>query len=219
MWRDRYPEQLAAEQKRLTGELLLRNMLTMKAASNQVRIIAGRWRGSKLIFPDADGLRPTSDRIRETLFNWVAGVLPGSRCLDMFAGSGALGFEAASRGASRVVLLEHNPQAVKALQANRDRLDDGVIEIHATDARDWLKRCDTPFDLVFLDPPFSDRSLLVDGVDRLAAQDCVKPGGRVYLELPRQAALPDLPDDWVQEKAKAAGQVSYYLFRRKVGLV
>jgi 16S rRNA (guanine966-N2)-methyltransferase len=186
------------------------------AATNRVRIIAGRWRGRKLDFPDAEGLRPTSDRIRETLFNWLADLIPGARCLDAFAGSGALGFEAASRGASCVVMLERNPVIVAALQASRDRIDDEVIEIHAADAATWLQRCDTPFDLVFLDPPFTDRRLLTDAIDALAAGDCIKPGGRIYLELPKQARLPDLPEDWVQEKAKVAGQVSYHLFRRKV---
>jgi len=120
------------------------------AVTNQVRIIAGRWRGRKLDFPDAGGLRPTSDRIRETLFNWLVPVIPGARCLDAFAGSGALGFEAASRGAERVVMLERNPVIVAALQASREKIDNGVIEIHATDAASWLRRCDTPFDLVFL---------------------------------------------------------------------
>ena len=190
-------------------------MFCMAAAANQVRIISGRWRGSKLAFPDAEGLRPTSDRIRETLFNWVGGLVPGARCLDMFAGSGALGFEAASRGAAHVVMIERNPVIVAALQANRDRIDDDdVIEIHAADARSLAGRCEMPFDLVFLDPPFSDPGLLASSVDALVGSECVKPGGRIYLELPRQAPLPDLPEDWVQEKAKAAGQVGYYLFRR-----
>ncbi|VAW77340.1 16S rRNA (guanine(966)-N(2))-methyltransferase [hydrothermal vent metagenome] len=190
----------------------------MKSTSNQVRIIAGRWRGSRLVFPDAEGLRPTSDRIRETLFNWVAGLIPGARCLDMFAGSGALGFEAASRGAEKVVLLEHNPLIVAALQNSRDRIDDGVIEIHATDAKTWVRRCDDSFDLVFLDPPFSDYGLLADSVSALVKSRCVKPGGRIYFELSRQVSLPDLPEDWVQEKAKIAGQVGYYLFRRSGNL-
>jgi 16S rRNA (guanine966-N2)-methyltransferase len=191
-------------------------MFSMAEVTNQVRIIAGRWRGSKLVFPDAAGLRPTPDRIRETLFNWLAGVIPGARCLDMFAGSGALGFEAASRGAGSVVMIEQNPEIVAALQSSRSRIDDGVIEIHAADAKSWVKRCDKPFDLVFLDPPFSDRSLLVDAVGALVDYDCVKPGGRIYLELQKQAPLPDLPEEWLQEKAKVAGQVSYYLFRRVV---
>jgi len=186
----------------------------MPAASNQVRIIAGRWRGSKLVFPDASGLRPTSDRIRETLFNWLAAVVPGARCLDLFAGSGALGFEAASRGAAQVVMLERNPEIVSALRASRERLDDGRVEIYAADASAWLRRCEAPFDVVFLDPPFSDPQLLTESIAALSDHHCIKPGGWVYLELPKQASLPELPPDWVQEKAKTAGQVSYYLFRR-----
>ncbi len=191
-------------------------MRRMVASTNQVRIIAGRWRGSKLQFPDADGLRPTSDRIRETLFNWISGLVPGADCLDMFAGSGALGFEAASRGAARVVMLERNPVIVAALQSNRDRIDDGVIEVYAAEADRWARHCDRSFDLVFLDPPFSDRGLLERGVDALVEGNCVKPGGRVYLELPARSDPPDLPEDWVLEKAKKAGQVSYQLFRREL---
>jgi len=186
------------------------------AVTNQVRIIAGRWRGRKLDFPDVEGLRPTSDRIRETLFNWLAHLIPDARCLDVFAGSGALGFEAASRGAACVVLLEKNPLIVAALQASRDRVNGEVIEIYAADAVVWMRRCETPFDLVFLDPPFSDSRLLQDSLDALVAGDCVKPGGRIYLEMPKQAQLPDLSEDWIEEKAKVAGQVGYYLFRRKV---
>jgi len=189
----------------------------MPAASNQVRIIAGRWRGSKLVFPDASGLRPTSDRIRETLFNWLVAVVPGARCLDLFAGSGALGFEAASRGAAQVVMLERNPEIVSALRASRERLDDGRIDIHAADAGTWLRHCDAAFDLVFMDPPFADPQLLKDCIAALSGHSVVKPGGRIYLELPKQAPLPELPADWMQEKAKTAGQVGYYLFRRAVG--
>ncbi len=188
----------------------------MPAATNQVRIIAGRWRGSKLVFPDASGLRPTPDRIRETLFNWLAAVVPGARCLDLFAGSGALGFEAASRGAAQVVMLERNPEIVSALRVSRERLDDGRIEIHATDASAWLRHCDAPFDLVFVDPPFADPQLLADSIAELSDHGCVKPGGRIYLELPKQAPLPELPADWLQEKAKTAGQIGYYLFRRSI---
>lgn len=185
------------------------------ASSNQVRIIAGRWRGRKLTFPAVEGLRPTPDRIRETLFNWLTGLLPGARCLDMFAGSGALGFEAASRGAGSVVMLERNPVVVQALQASLDRLEGDAIEIHVADAIQWVRDCAAPFDLVFLDPPFSDSRLLTDGIAALAASHCVKPGARVYLELPKRAPLPGVPGDWIQEKAKVAGEVGYYLYRRK----
>ncbi len=188
-----------------------------RGAGNQVRIIGGRWRGSRLAFPDAEGLRPTADRIRETLFNWLAPVLPGAHCLDLFAGSGALGFEAASRGARRVVMLERDPRVVAALEANRERLDDGRIDIHAADALQWLRGGSGSFDLVFVDPPFADRRLLENSIAALAASGCLRPDGRVYLELPRQAPLPALPGDWVQERAKKAGQVGYYLFRKPSG--
>ncbi len=190
-------------------------MLGMASSANQVRIIAGRWRGRKLAFPAAEGLRPTPDRIRETLFNWLTGLVSGARCLDMFAGSGALGFEAASRGAGNVVMLERNPVVVQALQASRDRLESDAIEIHAADATQWVRGCDIPFDLVFLDPPFSDSRLLADSIAALEAGHCVKPGARIYLETPKWAPLPGIPDNWIQEKAKVAGEVGYYLYRRK----
>ncbi|WP_243640648.1 16S rRNA (guanine(966)-N(2))-methyltransferase RsmD [Thiogranum longum] len=187
----------------------------MASSANQVRIIAGRWRGRKLTFPDAEGLRPSSDRVRETLFNWLSGLAPGACCLDMFAGSGALGFEAASRGADCVVLLERNPAVAEALQASRDQLDGVNIEVHCTDALRWVQSCNASFDLVFLDPPFSDSRLLANSVAALVAGHCVKPGARIYLELPKQTQLPALPEDWIQEKAKVAGDVGYYLYRRK----
>ena len=137
------------------------------------------------------------------------------RCLDMFAGSGALGFEAASRGADCVVMLERNPAVAAALQASRDQLDGEAIEIHSVDAPQWVRDCNLSFDLVLLDPPFSDDGLMADCVAALVAGRCVKPGARIYLELPKRAQLPGLPEDWVQEKAGVAGEVAYYLYRRK----
>ena len=190
-------------------------MRGMATSANQVRIIAGRWRGRKLAFPEAEGLRPTSDRIRETLFNWLTGLVPGAHCLDMFAGSGALGFEAASRGAGSVVMLEQNPVVVQALEANRNRLDADDVRIYTADATQWVRDCGVPFELVFLDPPFSDSRLLADSVAALEAGHCVKPGSRIYLESPKRVPLPGLPDNWIEEKAKVAGEVSYYLYRRE----
>ena len=125
----------------------------MSPRSNQVRIIAGQWRGRKLSFPDVTGLRPTSDRIRETVFNWLATSLPGASCLDLFAGSGALGFEAASRGATRVVMVDRNRDVVRALRDNRQRLSASMIKIVQQDAENYLSAADGQFDVVFLDPP------------------------------------------------------------------
>ncbi len=127
---------------------------------NRVRIIGGRWRGRKLRFPDGDGLRPTGDRIRETLFNWLMPALPAARCLDLFAGSGALGFEALSRGAASCMLVERNPQAVKCLQDAKLLLEADTAAIIAADSAHWLSTATGVFDIVFIDPPFADASLV-----------------------------------------------------------
>lgn len=126
--------------------------------SGSVRIIGGRWRGSRLPVADADGLRPTSDRARETLFNWLQPMLPGARVLDLFAGSGVLGFEAVSRGAREAVLVERDPTLCAALRASATRLQAGEsIVVACTDALAFLRDAKTaPFDLAFVDPPFAD---------------------------------------------------------------
>jgi len=180
-----------------------------------VRIIAGQWRGRKLSFPDAHGLRPTPDRIRETLFNWLAPLLPGSCCLDLFAGSGALGFEAASRGAARVVMVEHNPDIVRALRLNQQLLCADVIEILEQEAGNYLSGRSGQFDLVFLDPPFKDPTLLEKALRVLTDSDSLKEGARVYMETPAMASEPLIPGCWAVEKQKKAGQVAYRLYRKK----
>ena len=130
-----------------------------RQSANQVRIIGGQWRGRKLSFPDADGLRPTADRVRETLFNWLAGHIAGSRCLDMFAGSGALGFEALSRGASHCCFVDQNTAVLKQIQANCELLDATAnSEFLFADASKPIDVADT-FDIVFLDPPFKGPAL------------------------------------------------------------
>ncbi len=123
-------------------------------AQGQLRIIAGKWRSRKLAFPQQENLRPTPDRVRETLFNWLQADVPGSCCLDMFAGSGALGFEAASRGAGEVVMIEQNREAVSALTRNIKLLDAGNIRLVIADAVEWLKNNQRRFDIVFLHPPY-----------------------------------------------------------------
>ena len=136
-----------------------------------MRIIAGQYRGRKLSFPDTQGLRPTPDRIRETLFNWLATRLAGACCLDLFAGSGALGFEAASRGAARVVMVDHNPDIVRALRLNQQLLCADVIEILEQEAGNYLSGRRGQFDLVFLDPPFKDSTLLEKSMRMLTDSD------------------------------------------------
>jgi len=186
----------------------------MSSRSNQVRIIAGRWRGRKLSFPDARGLRPTPDRIRETLFNWLAPLLPGACCLDLFAGSGALGFEAASRGAARVVMVDHNPDIVRALRLNQQLLCADDIEILQQEAGNYLSGRSGQFDLVFLDPPFKDSTLLEKSIRMLTESGSLKGGARIYLETPAKAPEPLIPECWTVEKQKKAGQVVYRLYTR-----
>ncbi len=187
----------------------------MNRRSNQIRIIAGQWRGRKLLFPDVQGLRPTSDRIRETVFNWLAPSLPGACCLDLFAGSGALGFEAASRGAARVVMVDRNRHVTQALLDNRQRLSALMIEIVGQDAADYLSGEPGEFDLVFLDPPFSDPALLQQSINLLDQCAVIRAGGFVYLELQAGATPPVIPHDWLPYRKKKAGQVSYILYQVK----
>lgn len=148
-------------------------------AANRVRVIGGQYRRRLLDFPDAAGLRPTPDRVRETLFNWLGQDLPGWACLDLFAGSGALGFEAASRGAARVVLVERDARAAAALVGNRTMLGATAVEIQRADALAWLATNRERFDLVFVDPPF-DGDLAARVLAGVLPH--LKPGGRVYVE-------------------------------------
>lgn len=150
---------------------------------HEVRVIGGRWRRSKLPVADRPGLRPTPDRVRETLFNWLGQDLSGWRCLDAFAGSGALGFEAGSRGAAEVVLLERDRDLARSLEQTRLRLDAQAIRIEAVDALGWMARCGPArFELVLVDPPF-DAALFEPAM--AAAAPLVVPGGFAYLEADR----------------------------------
>lgn len=185
-----------------------------KAHDNRVRIIGGRWRGRKLAFPDAAGLRPTGDRIRETLFNWLQGDLPGAQCLDLFAGSGALGFEALSRGAAHCVMVERNAQALRSLETARQLLQTDAAEIINGEALSWLAVASGRFDIVFIDPPFADTALaptvIAAALDRHAL---LAPHALLYIE---QAASQPLvpPTGFVVHRQQRAGQVSYGLWRR-----
>jgi len=176
-----------------------------------VRIIGGTWRSRRLEFPDTAGLRPTPDRVRETVFNWLAAFLPGAVCLDLFAGSGAFGFEALSRGAAGAVLVEQDATVAAALRASRDRLQAAGAEIVHADALDFLAGPVREFDIVFCDPPYA--SGLLERCTRLLADRAwVKPGGFIYLEA-RAGELPS-PPDWQLLRSKSAGQVGYHLYRR-----
>jgi 16S rRNA (guanine966-N2)-methyltransferase len=156
---------------------------------NTVRIVGGEYRSRLLPFPDAEGLRPTPDRVRETLFNWLGQRLHGLVCLDAFAGSGALGFEAASRGAARVVMLERDSKVREALQQNRTRLAAERVEIQQYDALTYLARAGELFDVIFLDPPF-DSALLVPALK--SAKTRLRAGGKIYAESSAPLNLQDL---------------------------
>ena len=179
----------------------------MSNQRNKVRIIGGRWRGTKLSVPDRPGLRPSSDRVRETLFNWLMPRLGGARVLDLFAGSGALGFEAASRNAAKVVAVETAKPALEALRANQAMLGAKNIEIVWSDALRYLDSTHESFDVVFLDPPFASDFLAV-ALQKLSR--ILKPGARVYAECARWPEL----TGWELVKDGRAGQVCYGLLRQ-----
>lgn len=149
--------------------------------NNLLRIIGGEWRSRRLPFADVPGLRPTPDRVRETLFNWLQGRTPGSRCLDLFAGSGALGFEALSRGAQDVVMVEKHPAAAAVLRENIALLGAQHATLIHDDAFRYLQRETAAFDLVFLDPPFR-QNLLGPVLESLFSRSLLKPNGMIYLE-------------------------------------
>ena len=177
---------------------------------HEVRLIGGQWKKSKLPVADRPGLRPTPDRVRETLFNWLGQDLTGWRVLDAFAGSGALGFEAGSRGAAEVLLLERDPALVASLEASRQRLKAGTLRIQRADALAWM-RCAPAgsFDLVLLDPPF-DAALLAPALQAAAA--LVREGGLVYAEAPQ--ALAEVPAALAVLRQSRAGAVHFHLMQR-----
>ncbi|MFC7409308.1 16S rRNA (guanine(966)-N(2))-methyltransferase RsmD [Hydrogenophaga atypica] len=184
------------------------------SAPGVVRIIGGTWKRSKLAVAAAPGLRPTPDRVRETLFNWLGQDLSGLRCLDAFAGSGALGFEAASRGATEVLLIEQAPALVASLRDNATRLQASQITVQRGDALSLMRqRAGQAWDVVFLDPPFGDgqnEALFRDALK--AARDLVSSNGLLYLEAPRvwtDAELAEL--GWRLLRQGRAGQVAFHL--------
>ncbi|HEX4648954.1 MAG TPA: 16S rRNA (guanine(966)-N(2))-methyltransferase RsmD [Steroidobacteraceae bacterium] len=175
-----------------------------------LRIIGGAWRGRKLRFPASADIRPTPDRVRETLFNWLGARVRGARALDLFAGSGALGLEALSRGASHVTFVERDAAAAQELRA---RLTDwGAVDVLVAraDALHYLAGEAQPFDLVFLDPPFAT-DLLHEAARLLEERQWLADGALIYVECPSRAGPPVLPEGWRMLKAKQAGEVGYHL--------
>lgn len=175
----------------------------MHSNKGRIRIIAGEYRGRRIPVPDRPGLRPTPDRVRETLFNWLGQSLDGLACLDLFAGSGALGFEAASRGAARVVLVEQDRAVFELLKKTRDEIGVQQAEVVLEDAFAYLNRMQV-FDVVFLDPPFRQNAL-----PAVFKQLKGRPGTRVYVESDQPFAA---GEPWRELKRARAGQVSYQLF-------
>jgi 16S rRNA (guanine966-N2)-methyltransferase len=177
----------------------------------RVRIVAGKWRGRRLPVPAVPGLRPTSGRVRETLFNWLAPRIEGARCLDLYAGTGALGFEALSRGAAEVLFVENSETAARALAGSARLLDATGAVIHAGDAVGFLEKSEVrQRDIVFLDPPFGD-DRLEELCRLLVARPWLVPGAAVYLEQDRRAGALVLPDGWRTAREKSAGNVRYAL--------
>lgn len=181
------------------------------AATGTVRIVGGHWRGTKLPVADRDGLRPTSDRVRETLFNWLQPMLPGARVLDLFAGTGALGLEAVSRGAREAVLVERDPALAASLREVVARLPDGDrVQVANDDALAWLRRSDARFDLAFVDPPFAAGlwpQVFAALPERLADD------AWLYVESPADA-VPDPGAGWRLHREGRTRDVRYALYRR-----
>jgi 16S rRNA (guanine966-N2)-methyltransferase len=180
---------------------------------NQLRIIAGTWRGRKLAFAPVAGLRPTPDRVRETLFNWLGASVRGACCLDLFAGSGALGLEAASRGAAEVVLVDADPLVARTLRDQLRLLDAQQVRVVQADCERYLRSVPEVFDLVFLDPPFH-RGMLPACMRLLEQGGWLAPDAWIYIESEREPQ-PSLPANWAAHRSKATGQVRYRLVRRQ----
>lgn len=183
-------------------------------ASGQIRIIGGLWRGRKLPVLNSEGLRPTTDRIKETLFNWLMFDINQCRCLDLFAGSGSLGFEALSRGASQVIMVEKDHQVAQQLSQNLARLPQAPATVVNIDAVRYLASPATPFDLVLLDPPFH-RELLPQVCQLLEEKGWLSADAKIYIEREQAAEPLLLPPNWHLLKDKQAGQVTYQLYQRE----
>jgi 16S rRNA (guanine966-N2)-methyltransferase len=180
--------------------------------NNHLRIIAGKWRGRKVSFPDSHGLRPTSDRVRETLFNWLAPIINNAHCLDLFSGSGALSLEALSRGAAAATLIDSSKAVSEQLRQNLKQLECNAANVQVKDAIMWLKEGNAEknsFDLVFVDPPFKQQ-LVTPCCELLEQHGWVKEGGYIYIETEINLLL-QLPSNWHIHREKQAGQVAYYL--------
>jgi 16S rRNA (guanine966-N2)-methyltransferase len=184
-----------------------------RAPTGQIRIIGGQWRGRRLPVLAAEGLRPTTDRVKETLFNWLMHDVRDARCLDLFAGSGGLGFEALSRYAAHVLMVEKARPVALQLQKNLAVLASDKAEVRCEDALSLLAKGPVaPFDIVFIDPPFR-QGLLAEVFTLLTTHGWLHGASQIYLESEQELQLPPLPSDWHLHREKTAGQVSYRLYQ------
>jgi 16S rRNA (guanine966-N2)-methyltransferase len=184
-------------------------------APGRLRIVGGTLRGSRIEVADAPGLRPTPDRVRETLFNWLMPVIQGARCLDLFAGTGALGIEALSRGAAQVDFVETDGQLAALLRDNLTRLKQTAF-VHRRDAVQFLAATDARYDIVFLDPPFTS-GLWSAAAQALETHDRLQAQALIYVESPA-LEIPELPSHWAVHREGRAGAVRYALYRRSAKL-
>lgn len=180
---------------------------------SKLRIIAGEWRSRQLVFEDTPGLRPTPARVRETVFNWLQNDVRANQCLDLYAGSGALGFEAASRGAKSVVMVENHAKACRLIKENTLKLSAEQIKIVQSDVFKYLSGDANPYDLVFLDPPF-EKGLAPQTCQWLEEKGWLSENAKIYVEVESRLELDDMPENWLCLKRQKAGDVGYYLFQR-----
>ena len=183
--------------------------------NNFVRIISGKYKSRKIIFPDRPGIRPTGNRIRESLFNWIQADIVNSRCLDLFSGSGALGIEALSRGAEITTFIESDFETANCLEKNLQTLNAGNGKVVRANAISWLESQKNiePFEFVFLDPPFK-KNLLLDSISLLESNYMITDNGKIYIETEVENNLRQLPPNWRLRQKKQAGRVSYCLYNR-----
>ncbi|TDR14271.1 16S rRNA (guanine(966)-N(2))-methyltransferase RsmD [Marinomonas communis] len=182
-----------------------------KGGASKLRIIGGEWRSRQLPIIELDGLRPTTDRVRETVFNWLSFEVPGARCLDLFSGSGALGLEALSRGAKECTFVELNRSVAQQIERNLSTLQASNGTVYNTDALSFLQANPAPFDVIFLDPPF--RKGLLEQVLPKLDERWLAANAYIYIERESEAQLSQLPDHWQLKKEKRAGQLTFALYQ------
>lgn len=180
---------------------------------SHTRIIGGIWRSRRLAFAAVEDVRPTPDRVRETVFNWLREYTEGARCLDLFAGSGAFGFEALSRGATQAVMVDCDSRVVRQIQENATLLGTNQAFVIASTAASYLQRQPQPFNIVFLDPPYQSDAL-AQCCTQLEQRGWLAPLAHIYIETPSAADLPSLPPTWQLQRSKKAGRVGYHLLER-----